>query len=91
MTAQRRYCLAATLELHRDPYWAGVIPVAGKRLGGTVVLRHLQGSGSVTLKWPLWLDLAGNPVDWVSAHAGITLVASGRAVAGRWPGSGLMV
>ena len=34
------------------------------------------------MKWVLRLDIAGNPVDWVSPHDGIRLVASGRAVAG---------
>lgn len=34
------------------------------------------------MKWVLRLDVAGNPVDWVSPHDGIRLVASGRAVAG---------
>lgn len=34
------------------------------------------------MKWILRLDIAANPVDWVSAHHGILLVASGRAVAG---------
>jgi len=34
------------------------------------------------MKYILRLDIAGNPVDWISAHDGIRLVAAGRALAG---------
>lgn len=34
------------------------------------------------MHWVLRLDIAGNPVDWISIHDGIRLVAGGRVIAG---------